>query len=338
LAGVEGILALSQSIPGAGRRPLARDAIATALLLVLLAYTSAVQVAKDLATAPLATRADTQKMLVKLPRESFPWLYWMPGMPSLLGLYDAVTPYLAAHGVAAPYAEHKFFWKQEMANFAPYEALRGSGGLPEDAVTSRGSIGISGYYLADLELIDAKGLTDAHVARLPVLRTNDQRYMAHDRSADWPYLEKRGFNLMVQPAARSAEAALERSNYALRIRDDLWMPFDVLSTTWADRAFRGGQEVRTWKLLRPIGCFAEDDGCVPRTTPMADPCRTFAVLLATLPGVVLFAPSAHALPTSGRSLAIGDFDGDEATDYAYGYPEHDDAKGRVIVVYATERM
>jgi hypothetical protein len=38
------------------------------------------------------------------------------------------------------------------------------------------------------------------------------------------------------------------------------MPFDVLSTTWADRAFRGGQEVRTWKLLRPIGCFAEDDG------------------------------------------------------------------------------
>ena len=62
--------------------------------------------------------------------------------------------------------------------------------LPSDAVTSRGSIGISGYYLADLELIDAKGLTDRHVARLPVTRTNDQRYMAHDRSADWPYLEK----------------------------------------------------------------------------------------------------------------------------------------------------
>jgi len=224
---------------------------------VLLVYTTAVQVAKDLATSALDSRKTTQKLLVRLPRADFPLLYRLPGMPRLLALYDSVNAYLAAHGVAAPYVEHKYFWKQELASFAPYDVLHGAGLLPPDAVTSRGSIGISGYYLADLELIDAKGLTDRHVARQPVLRTNDQRYMAHDRSADWPYLDERGFNLLVLPAARDADEALEEANYALKIRDDLWMPFESLAPEWADRAFLGGPEVERWKLYESIGCFAD---------------------------------------------------------------------------------
>jgi len=259
VAGVEGILAAARALPWIGSRAPARDFAATAMLLVLLAYTSAVQVAKDLATARLDTRGQTQKMLVKLPREEFGALYLLPGMPPLLGWYDSVNVYLAKHGVAAPYAEHKFFWKQELEDYQPYGVLHGAGMLPADAVTSRGSIGISGYYLADLELIDAKGLTDRHVARLPVTRPNDQRYMAHDRSADWPYLEGRGFNLLVQPAARSAEEALFAANYAMKIRDDLWMPFETLSPTWADRAFLAGPEVLRWEGAATLGCFGEGD-------------------------------------------------------------------------------
>lgn len=259
VAGIEGILAVARSLPGLASRVLARDAVAVALLLVLLLYTSAVQVAKDLATARLDTRVETQKMLVKLPREEFRALYLLPGMSFLVGIYDSVNVYLAKHGVAAPYAEHKYFWQQELEHFAPYEALHGAGMLPHDAVTSRGSIGISGYYLADLELIDAKGLTDRHVARLPVTRTNDQRYMAHDRSADWPYLEERGFNLLVLPAARSAGEALEAANYAMKIRDDLWMPFETLSPSWVERAFLPGPEVLQWKSATTLGCFAEGD-------------------------------------------------------------------------------
>ncbi len=119
------------------------------------------------------------------------------------------------------------------------------------------SIGVSSYYLADLVVIDNHGLTDRHVAHQPVDRPNDQRYMAHDRSAEWSYLEERGFNLIVQPVARSAAQALATANYAMRIRDDVWMPFDSLAPAWADKAFRAGPEVRTWRVAQELGCFAD---------------------------------------------------------------------------------
>jgi hypothetical protein len=47
------------------------------------------------------------------------------------------------------------------------------------------------------------------------------------------------------------------ANYALRIRHDVWMPFESLSPGWAERAFRTGREVRTWRVAETIGCFAD---------------------------------------------------------------------------------
>jgi len=47
--------------------------------------------------------------------------------------------------------------------------------------------------------------------------------------------------------------------YAVKIRDDLWMPFETLSPSWVERAFLHGPEVVQWKSASPLGCFAKGD-------------------------------------------------------------------------------
>ncbi|HEV8112082.1 MAG TPA: hypothetical protein VGR31_04850 [Planctomycetota bacterium] len=255
VAALEGLVALARA--WTRRRPAIADVAVLALLLLLLACTSTVQIAKEAASAGLATREETHRLQIAITRERFPGLYAIPGAPFLLGAYNRVNAYLAPHGIAAPQIEHRTFWIEQRAAFAPYEALHGTGWVPKDAVTWSDSIGVSSYYLADLVVIDNHGLTDRHVAHQRVDRPNDQRYMAHDRSADWSYLEERGFNLIVKPVATSATEALATANYALRIADDVWMPFDSLAPAWADKAFLSGQEVRTWRVQQELGCFAD---------------------------------------------------------------------------------
>jgi arabinofuranosyltransferase len=255
VAALEGLVALGRA--WTSRRPALADAATCGLFLLLAACSTAVQTAKEIGSAGLATRQETHRLQVEITREKFPALFWIPGASLVFGAYNSANAYLAAHGVAAPYVEHRVFWIEQLARFEPYEVLHGTGWIPEDAVTWSDSIGVSSYYLADLIVIDNHGLTDRHIAHAPVDRTNDQRYMAHDRSADWPYLEQRGFNIVVWPCEHSAEAALGGANYAMKIRDDLWMPFDSYSTGWAERAFRRGPEVRAWRVAQDLGCFVD---------------------------------------------------------------------------------
>lgn len=255
VAALEGLVALGRACTQ--RRPALADAAAGALFLLLAACSTAVQTAKEIGSAGLATRQETHRLQVEITREKFPALFWIPGASLLFDAYNAANAYLVAHGIAAPYVEHRVFWLEQLGRFAPYEVLHGTGWIPPDAVTWSDSIGVSSYYLADLVVVDNHGLTDRHIAHAPVDRTNDQRYMAHDRSADWAYLEQRGFNLIVWPAERGAGAALENANYAMKIRDDLWMPFDSYSAGWAERAFRRGPEIRAWRVAQFLGCFVD---------------------------------------------------------------------------------
>jgi arabinofuranosyltransferase len=247
VAGLEGIVALSRRA----------DLAAVAMLGVLLLCTVTVQEAKAAAVSGLSTREATHRLAVRIERDRFPFLCAIPGVAQALGSYNRANAYLAQHGIAAPHVEHKVFWLELLGQFSPYEALHGTGWIPADSVTWSDSIGISSYYLADLVVIDNHGLTDRHIAHQPVERPNEQRYMAHDRSADWSYLEQRGFNLVVHPAEHSAEAALAAANYAMRIREDLWMPFDSFVAGWAEKAFASGPEVRTWRVAQALGCFAD---------------------------------------------------------------------------------
>ena len=240
-----------------GLASLARPALATALYPLLLVCTSGVQVLKEIATSGLTTRKETHLLVAAITRERFPALHAIPGLGGLFGAYNAMNAWLAKHGIAVPYVEHEVFWRDQLQSFEAYEALHGTGAIPKDAVTFRESIGVSGYYLADLVIIDNNGLTDRHVAHQPISMPNDARYMAHERSAEWSYLDERGVNTLVHPCARNEDEALDAANYALRIDHDHWMPFDSIVPGWPERAFQGGPEVRTWRVARSIGCFAD---------------------------------------------------------------------------------
>ena len=98
-------------------------------------------------------------------------------------------------------------------------------------------IGAVSYYLPDLKVLDRWGLTDATIARAPVLRPNSRRRMAHDRRTPLGYAAERGVNFSAFPPAPSAEEALERAVYAARVGPGLWMPFNAFDFAWVERRF-----------------------------------------------------------------------------------------------------
>ena len=99
------------------------------------------------------------------------------------------------------------------------------------------TIGIPPYYLPSMTFIDTLGLADLTVARNPVTRTSSQRQMAHDRSPPPSYLQQRGVNIRLQPAAATEAEALAGANYALNVGPGVWMPFDVFDHAWANERF-----------------------------------------------------------------------------------------------------
>jgi hypothetical protein len=229
---------------------------ATVLLGVTVVYGFAVQQAKYLFTMPFETRAASHFLIVDLQRSSSPWLFALPGMSLLIPAYDDVQHYALLHGVGTVWREHEVFWRDEIKNWKPYEITRGRGALPPDSVTARGSIGVSGYYLADLEMVDQKGLTDRLVAHSGGDLPNEKRYMAHDRFAQPDYIFERGFNVYVEPAATNLHAALLAGPFALQLAHDTWMPFSSRLPAWVDKAFVG-RPLWKWTTAAEVGCFKD---------------------------------------------------------------------------------
>ena len=129
------------------------------------------------------------------------------------------------------------------------------GVFPQDALTAAIVLGIQSYFMPDLRVVDGLGLTDKTVARNPVIWSNSERFMAHDRRPPPGYiLEERGVNIMVLPSATSEQEGLRRAAYALRVGPDLWMPFDAADHDWVlahfDRRMLRMREDREsrWKL------------------------------------------------------------------------------------------
>ena len=147
------------------------------------------------------------------------------------------------HLVASPIDIHQNFINKVLSEWKPYEAMK-RGVIPDDALMAICCVGVMPYYLADLRIIDLFGLTDATIARTPSLKTNQKRKIAHDR---WPapgYLEERGINLKIYPAAFSEAQALAIANYALQVGPELWMPFDSPDHQWVVERF-ADRDLRT---------------------------------------------------------------------------------------------
>ena len=203
---------------------------AVALFVPVLCYASAIQGA--LLFAPAAPHTE-------LEAENAGWLLALPGMPALVPISNDLRRQSAPRYVGLRSGGHRQFANKRIREWQPYEeALRGV--LPEDAMMAIiGGIGIMPYYVPDLEIIDVHGLTDAMVARNPVTSPNYERTIAHDRRPPPVYLQQRGVNFHLYPAATSAGDALAAAHYALQVGPDLWMPFDVADHQWANERFAG---------------------------------------------------------------------------------------------------
>ncbi len=205
---------------------------ALVLFVPVLCYASGIQ-GVLLFEVPAMTRRT-----MELDEANAGWLLVAPGMPAIVAISNDLRQQSNRQAVGRRSTDHDRFANNWIRDWQSYEQM-GRGIIPEDAVMSTFAIGIMPYYLPDVTIIDTNGLTDATVARHPVTTPNHERIIAHDRRPPPGYLQRRGVNFSLHPAASSESEALTGANYGLQVGPDLWMPFDVADHQWANERFAG---------------------------------------------------------------------------------------------------
>ncbi len=205
-----------------------------AFFLPILFYANAIQAV--LLFEGAAIREHISHSQIELDKENAGWLLAAPAMTALAAVSNDLRRQSGTHWVAMRFAVHRNIASTILAlTWEPYEEME-SGSIPDDALESSTGLG-KYYFVPDLKVIDAHGLTDATVARTPVARPNALRVIGHDRQPPPEYLKRRGVNIQIYSPASSAIAALNRANFAVKIDSDLWMPFDATSAQWAFDSF-----------------------------------------------------------------------------------------------------
>ena len=224
-------------LPGLGAR-----ACAVAIFVPVLFYASAIQGALLFEGAAIRDWFDwtskPHRRHVELDSDNAGWLLAVPGMPMLIAISNDLRRRAAQHLIATPFARHREFAARQFRRYKAYEHME-QDLIPADALMASGVLGIQFYYLPDLKVIDTNGLTDATVARNPVTRANHERKIAHDRQPPPGYLEERGVNITIHPAAHNLLNALMRGRYAVQVGPNLWMPFDSPDEEWVLDRFTG---------------------------------------------------------------------------------------------------
>ncbi len=193
----------------------------------VLMYEGSKQVVYDLHMYTELNEENTGKWLVA------------PGMSKLVALSNTLRQKSTMHLAPSPWMEHRAFAKHQLQGWKPYENMP-RGILPDDAVGKVGPLGVHGYYLPDLEIIDIFGLTNATIARSSHrLYVDGRRFLAHERQPPPGYLEQRGVNINVGKAAANAAEALRHAHYALEVAPNLWMSFDSGDPAWVAERFAG---------------------------------------------------------------------------------------------------
>ncbi len=217
-------------------------ACAVAVFVPVLFYAGAIQGARLFEGAAIRDLLDwgsrPHGRHVELDSDNAGWLLATPGMPMLVAISNDLRRQAARQHVANPFAVHRKFAARQLRRYKAYEHME-RGAFPPDALTAGRGLGIRFYYLPDLKVVDEFGLTDATIARNPVTKANHERKIAHDRRPPPGYLEERGVNITVRPAADSPTKALMRGRYAARVGPNLWMPFNSPDEEWVLDRFAG---------------------------------------------------------------------------------------------------
>lgn len=192
------------------------------LALAAVVYGAALPLAHD--ARALTIDRMIYRMHLDLSTTDAPWLWAVPGVPLLLPAYNPLGAWLADHAVAARARTHHNFAEMMLRRYGAFREFEDETLFSEDAVTKASSIGVIGFYLDDIVLIDILGLTDHTVARTPTDKSNASRRMGHDRRPPPGYLDARGYNLDVLPVRDSKEAALAVAPFAFELTEGVWVP------------------------------------------------------------------------------------------------------------------
>ncbi len=223
---------------------------AVLLFVPILFYSSALQGVVLFEGAAMMVREPVGRLYVDLDEENAGWLLSAPLMPVFVAISNDLRRQSGLQSVGVRITEHRYVANERISKWMPYEeASRGI--IPDDALMANDGVGIQPYFVPDLKVVDFHGLTDATVARNPVILENSQRQMAHDRYPPPGYLRERGVNFMLFPPTPSEATALDLANYALKLGPNLWMPFEVADSRWAIQRF-ADRDLRTRSVIEPV--------------------------------------------------------------------------------------
>ncbi|MCY3748528.1 MAG: hypothetical protein OXG64_04450 [Chloroflexi bacterium] len=240
-------------LPQPSRRPWWPGArtFAIVLFVPLLFYSSALQAVLLFESEAMFGPEGAYQPYVALDEGNAGWLLAAPGMPALVAISNDLRQRSRRQSVGQRSSQHGAYADDLVRGWKPYENAE-PGIVPGDAMMATGTLGVPPYYVPDLRITDIYGLTDATVARNPATPPNDQRLIAHDRVPPAGYLQRRGVNVRIYPAAGGETEALAQANYAVRVGPDLWMPFDAADHQWVNERFAG-------RDLRAVQRFSQSE-------------------------------------------------------------------------------
>lgn len=235
---VEGALILGKQM-GEGATPRWRRAVPIALLSVFALYLYSFQSLKTRPTPETKPRT----MPSFIGEDASAHVELLPGGSYLMYRYHRASVECIKHFIAIPHLRHRELWLHQREGYAPYTATWEDHPLPKGLTMAQDMVGVVPYYLRDVEVIDVLGLTDAHVARMPIDIAAEDRALAHDRMATDAYLRERGCNINIERASTSRDEALLEGLFAAKLAPNLWMPFDIRFDTvgydWVRETFAG---------------------------------------------------------------------------------------------------
>jgi arabinofuranosyltransferase len=169
-----------------------RAAIAALVLFVLVSWP--IPWVHWAATRGLATRPQTYALAAPIAAR-FP----APLRPPVEA-WDRLQAWLIQHSVCVRHQEHKVL-HEFMRDRLPSREAGSRIPWSERAVMEAGNIGVLGWVLPEVAILDASGLTDRIIARTPTAPGHERR-MAHDRAPP------EGYVACFQPNARIENGAL----------------------------------------------------------------------------------------------------------------------------------
>jgi arabinofuranosyltransferase len=131
-------------------------------------------------TNGLETRKQTFAMIVPIA-DDVPW-----AVRPLASAWDELERWLITHMVGVRHQEHKVFY-QTLVNLCPPRARGQRIPWSDHAVTAEEVVGVIGWVVPNVAVIDRLGLNDRVIARSPVPASHERR-MPHDRRAPDGYV------------------------------------------------------------------------------------------------------------------------------------------------------